>query len=109
MRLTIVKDDNLVQVDGEGHTVDCSALPEDFHALQWDGAAGEVEYKPTRCDHCGARSKKANEFIRDVELYQPYVNAWQLAKAEHDRKAAEALFAAQQPAEGSQDAARPEG
>lgn len=80
MRVTIIRDDNTVMVDGERHEVDCSKLPTDFHALQWDGDAGEVEHVTSRCEHCGARSKKGNEFIRDLTPYQPYVDAWRMAK-----------------------------
>lgn len=84
MRVTIVKDDNAVIVDGERHTVDCSTLPADFHALQWSGFAGEVEYSAMRCDHCGVRSKKGNAIISDLAPYQPYVDAWHVAKAAAD-------------------------
>lgn len=80
MRLTIIKDDDKVIVDGQLFTVDCSGLPADFHALQWDGQHGEVEYAATRCEHCGARSKKGNAILTDVSAYQPYVDAWNAAK-----------------------------
>lgn len=76
MRVVIVKDDDKVVVDGVARKVDCSALPADFHALQWDGAKGEVEHRVTRCDHCGARSKKGNDLITDLSQYQRYVDAW---------------------------------
>lgn len=107
MRVTIVKSDNMVAVDGEGHAVDCSALPEGFHALQWDGQSGEVEYAMTRCDHCGARTKKGNEFVRDLSTYQPYVDAWRVAKAQADE--AKALFAPATEQTGASDAAGPQG
>ncbi len=87
MRLTIIKDDNRVMVDGVGYEVDCSSLPADVHAVQWDGSSGEIEYRMTRCDHCGARSKKVNEFIRDVAPYAPLVEAWKLAKTVADTDA----------------------
>jgi transcription elongation factor Elf1 len=92
MRVTIIKEDNTVLVDGERHTVDCSDLPADFHALQWSGFAGEVEYSATRCDHCGVRSKKGNVLITDVSPYQSYVDAWHEAKtkAELAERAADA-------------------
>jgi transcription elongation factor Elf1 len=93
MRVTIVKDDNKVYMDGVSYTVDCSDLPEGFHALQWDGLSGEIEYSTVRCDHCGARTKKANEFIRDAAPYQKYVDAWGVAKAAAEAEAAKALQA----------------
>lgn len=80
MRVTIVKEDNAVIVDGDRRTVDCSSLPADFHALQWDTPFGEVEYAAVRCDHCGHRSKKPNERISDLSPYQKYVDAWHVAK-----------------------------
>lgn len=88
MRLTIVKDDNAVYVDGVAYGVDCSTLPAAFHALQWDSTHGEVEYAATRCDHCGARSKKGNELITDIAPYQKYVDAWSVAKAVAEAEAA---------------------
>lgn len=108
MRLTIIPSDNTVYVDGVAYTVDCSGL--NFHALQWADDAGEVEYAPTRCDHCGARSKKGNEFVRDFTPYQPYVDAWRAAKkADDEAKAAadqaKALFAQ----EAGANAAGPQG
>lgn len=81
MRVTIIRDDNAVIVDGERHTVDCTGLPADFHALQWSGFAGEVEYVVTRCEHCNVRSKKGNVLISDLAPYQKYVDAWRGVKA----------------------------
>lgn len=87
MRVTIIKDDNAVNVDGVRRTVDLNALPAEVHAVQWDGIKGEVEYRMTRCDHCGARQKRGNEFITDLSPYQTYVDGWNVADAE--AKAAE--------------------
>ncbi len=95
MRVTIIKDDNTVLIDGVPQTVDCSDLPAGFHALQWDGSSGEVEYSAVRCDHCGARTKKANEFVRDVAPYQKYVDGWHASKTEAEAKAAAELFKAE--------------
>lgn len=91
MRVTIIKDDNAVNVDGERHTVDCGKLPADFHALQWDGTSGEIEYRMTACNHCGGRNKKPNLFVNDMTPYLAYVDAWGVAKAAHlaERAAAE--------------------
>lgn len=80
MRVTIIKNDNAVVIDGVCHTVDCSALPADFHALQWSGSTGEIEYVMTRCEHCGARSKKGNSIISDLSPYQLYLHSWGAAK-----------------------------
>jgi hypothetical protein len=82
MRLTIIKDDNMVSVNGEHRTVDCSDLPADFHALQWYGElkTGEVEYRVVKCEHCGSRHKKSNLDISDVAPYQIYVDRWNVAR-----------------------------
>lgn len=80
MRVTIIKDDNIVSIDGEGRTVDCSALPVNFHALQWTDISGEVEYRVMRCEHCSARSKKGNSIISDLSPYMPYIDAWHVAE-----------------------------
>lgn len=103
MRVTIIADDNRVKVDGESHTVNCSDLPADFHALQWDGASGEVEYRTVRCEHCGGRNKKPNMPISDLSPYQKFVDAWRVAKAAHD-----AAFAAVTAEKVTVDVAGPE-
>lgn len=105
MRVTIIKDDNAVLVDGERRTVDCSGLPADFHALQWSGFAGEVEYSATRCDHCGVRAKKGNAIITDVSPYQTYIDAHKaaaIAQYEAELAAATAAHAEAAHAAGPQ-------
>lgn len=92
MRVSIIKDNNTVNVDGEAYAVDCTGLPVDFHALQWDGTSGEIEYRMVVCSHCSTRSKKPNVFINDMTSYLPYVDAWTVAKQAADglRRAADA-------------------
>ena len=89
MRVTIIKDDNSVTVDGVGYRVDCSSLPADFHALQWDGDKGQIEYRTLTCDHCGQRSRKGNDLTRDLAPYAALISAWGVAKAEADKAEAE--------------------
>ena len=108
MRMTIIKDDSNVTIDGEGYRVDCSTLPATFHALQWYGDRGEVEYKMTRCDHCGARSRKGNDLITDLSPYMPYVEAWRAAKAAYDAETVRLALEAQTKAEAKANAAGPE-
>jgi len=79
MRVTIIKDDNTVIIDGEARTVNCAALPEEFHALQWDGVRGEVEYRTLTCAHCSVRSKKPNATISDLSPYKAIVDGWHAA------------------------------
>jgi hypothetical protein len=67
MLLTIIKEDNRVYVDRVSRQVDCSDLPEDFHALQWDGSSGWIEF---------VNNYKAPEQITTIEPYQKYIDEW---------------------------------
>ncbi len=69
MRVSIIKTDNTVYIDGVPKFVDCSSLPANFHALQWDGESGEVEYT--------GKPKPLNEDITDLTPYLPFITAWQ--------------------------------
>lgn len=50
MKITIVKPDNYVVVDGVQKEMDLTFLPDDFHALQWHDESGTVE--STNIDNC---------------------------------------------------------
>lgn len=78
MRLTIVKRDNLVGIDGDFFTVDCSGLPDDFHALQWYGTWGEVERT--------GRPRPPNEEIKSLNPYQGIIDAWGAAKKHFEER-----------------------
>lgn len=74
MRFTIIKDDNAVGVDGIFYTIDCSALAENFWALQWVGPTtgingeGEIEFR--------GKPKPPNQEITDLGPYYAYYEAW---------------------------------
>lgn len=109
MRIAIVKDSNTVTVDGERYPVDLSALPANFHALQWDGTTGEIEYAMVFCEHCGTRGKRPNEMISDFTPYMAHLNAWHVAKAQAALAAEAAQKAAQEKfAKDVADAAGPQ-
>lgn len=99
MRLTIIKSDNTVGIDGKFLPIDCSALPADFHALQWDGSEdgingnGEVEWV--------GRPKPANTEITSLVEYFSYVETWRVEKNRIDEEKAreEAELAAQRAAQ----------
>jgi len=78
-RYTVIRDSNMVAVNGEYRVVDCSNLPSYFHALQWYGDApepyGEIEYAP---DQQGR--KMPNTQFSDFETYMWLVDAWQQAE-----------------------------
>lgn len=77
MRMTIVVDDNLVIIDGEGRHVDCSALAEaGQHALQWYGTWGEVEYRTTMNHEKRVFERLPNEIIDSLGPYEVYINQW---------------------------------
>ena len=71
MRLTIIKDDNCVYVDGVPMSVDCTALPSSFHALQWADTHGEIEW-----------THEQNERITDLTPYQSWIENWTIANQE---------------------------
>ena len=62
MNITIVKEDRLVAIDGEGINFDFD-LPAKVWAIQWDGTKGEVEFT----------DGTPNEVITDFTAYQPLV------------------------------------
>lgn len=70
MRLTIIVDENRVNVEGQSETVDCTAFP-DLHVVQWYGTYGEIEY----FNPPGA-VLKANTAIDDISPFQYLIDAW---------------------------------
>ena len=76
MRLTIVKDDNLVIIDKRPIRFDLSdyGLPENFHALQWYGNDGEAEFN----------DGTANEPINSLDVYAPIIEEYDRLKAIED-------------------------
>lgn len=76
MRVTIIRADGFVSVDGEGYRdLDLSVIPAGVGAVQWYGSGGEVE-------HVDAKGLVvANEAITDLGPYEPALAAWQERKA----------------------------
>jgi hypothetical protein len=83
MRLTIVKADNTVVIDGVAAEVDCSEVPIFVHAIQWDSdrGRGQIEFVP---DSDG--TKHPNMRITDVSQYGVLVERWRLKRAEAQHK-----------------------
>jgi hypothetical protein len=69
-RLTIIKSDNLVGIDGQSSNVDCSSLPENFHALQWNQneSIGEIEWN--------GNPRPGNTIITELGEYDVFVDLW---------------------------------
>ena len=72
MRLTIVKDDNLVIIDQHSIQFDLTPflLAENFHALQWYEDHGEEEFN----------DGTANKEITDISPYQPIIDEYERLK-----------------------------
>ena len=77
MRLTILKDDDVVIVDSVGAKVSCKEIPAYVHAIQWDGARGHIEFK-----HAPDGSHVANVPIQHVENYAFLIDRWRVARSE---------------------------
>lgn len=66
MKVTIIKNDSVVLVDGRAIKVDLSDFPANVHAVQFDGANGHVEYN----------DGKANTTLKNLETFQTWVDRW---------------------------------
>jgi hypothetical protein len=75
MRVTIIAEENRVNVEGQSKTVDLTTLAEDIHVVQWHGTVGEVEFKTDYIEG----TRKHNESISDFTPYQKFVDAWTAA------------------------------
>jgi hypothetical protein len=68
MRVTIIRDDGTVGVDGVFRLVNLSALAPGVRAVQWDGSSGHVEYDAS-----------ANTTLDNMNAYQQFVDLWNAA------------------------------
>jgi len=82
MRVTIVKEDNVVLVDGEALNFDLSTitLPENFWALQWNGSSGHIEYNNPMIQN--------DEITSLPDWANVCVTKWQTRQAEIEAEAA---------------------
>jgi len=85
MRLTIIRQDNAVYIDGVMRKIDCSALDAFFHALQWDGITGEIEVR-----NPVTKKMVRNDVIDSIAPYQSFVDAWNAQAAAEAQAMAEA-------------------
>ena len=73
MRVSIIKEDGTVVKDGVAYTdLDLSALPSEFHALQWDTDSGNLETKDSN-------NTPINAPVSDLSPYQFCLDAWHAA------------------------------
>jgi len=76
MRLTIIKPDSAVYIDGDARTVNLQTLDPTIHAIQWSDAAGRGWIEFAQDPFAPA---KPNEDIFSREPYQPYIDEWYAA------------------------------
>lgn len=79
MRVTIIKDDSKVGVDGDFRRVDLSDLSADIHAVQWYGNHGEIEYRRPR------KNVKLEEFTP----FAVYLERWRAAPKKQAQRVAQ--------------------
>lgn len=83
MKLTIIVDDRLIKIDNEGLgeiQEDMSWIPNDVHAIQWNGDTGHIEYK----------TGKPNETITELGIYEKAVETLSSEKLRREREEIEA-------------------
>ena len=66
MRITIIKDDGVVGIDGVFRNIDLSSLAPEIRAVQWSDDNGHVEFY----------GDLANVSITDLSPYQQYIDDW---------------------------------
>lgn len=98
MRVSIIADDNRIVIDGKSHSVDCSILPKNIHAIQWEDMEGEIEF---RSDEKGDRAP--NVLISDFTPFQPLVDAWKIEDAKPPPPPQVDTFPSPPPSVRSQD------
>lgn len=65
MRVTIIREDGIVGVNGLFRLVDLSTLPGGIRAVQWNGANGHVEY-----------DEAANTRLETIADFQWFIDRW---------------------------------
>jgi hypothetical protein len=71
MRVTIIRDDSAVGVDGVFRRIDLSSLRANVRAVQWNGTSGHIEYDDT-----------ANTLFTNIAEFQSFVDLWKAAAAD---------------------------
>ena len=68
MRITIVRDDNMVGVGGIFRRVDLSTMPKGIRAVQWNGLSGHIEYDDA-----------SNMPLQNICDFQGFIDRWEAA------------------------------
>ena len=96
----VIKTDTAIYKDGNAITgCDMSGLPEDFHALQWDGSDGHIEYSDVLKPNLIVSSKSQIESALGVSLptliERRDARISEIVVEEEEAKAAQAIIDAQ--------------
>ena|ERR1700719_2892010 len=78
-KYSIIRIDNIVVVNGEHYQVDCSSLPSNIHAIQWNETCGHIEFVD---EDPNDGKRDPNQTIDDFSPYQYLIDKWQDAKTE---------------------------
>lgn len=81
MRVTIVKPDGMVGVDGLFLPIDLSTTYDNLRVVQWDTDHGHEEW-----------TDQPNTEITSIAPYQHIIDAWNVKKAEADARAADPYY-----------------
>jgi hypothetical protein len=82
MKLTLIKgSDNRLFIDGIGYEIDTSVVPENIHAIQWDGQKGWIEYIPDPVTGI----KPPNEAISSLEEFESHTELLKFWEVEHEK------------------------
>ena len=85
MRVTIIPTDGYVSVDGLGYAdLDLSSVDPSIHAVQFNGAAGWIEFVDAPDG-----TKPANQPIDSIAAFQSAIDAWNVANEEANKPAPE--------------------
>lgn len=81
MKLTIIKSDGAVYKDGFSYSrLDLSSVPNNVHALQWNGTKGFIEFVED-----SNLNKQSNEVIEELPSWAlDAISKWDEAKAVGD-------------------------
>lgn len=85
-KVSIIRPDNTVVIDGKAHSVDLASMHPYIHAVQWDGKAGAGHIEFVRV--AGAPFA-LNIPIPDPSGWAAAIEAWDAAEADEQRRAEE--------------------
>lgn len=67
MRVTVIRDDGVIGIDGVFRKVDLTDFPEGVRVIQWNGSEGHVEYDDPQI---------ANTYLETIAAVQSFIDLW---------------------------------